>query len=129
TRMKGARFPLGAEEARRRLEGVSVGNRKVGELLDHVEFPIASPTDLLSAIKAQITNVPPHDEEWAIEAVRALEGARYPLTREEAKRRLKGTMAKGMDLSRLVDRLTFPCADPAQLLDQIENAIDGSIMY
>lgn len=124
SRMKGARFPLAKQEAMRRLRGVVVGDTHMEALLEYVDFPIASPVDLLKEIKGQMTNVQPDREEWAIEAAKALEGSSYPLTREEAKERLRGIVVRGTELSSLVDKLCFPCSGPAVLIDQIEDNLN-----
>ena len=124
SRMKSVRFPIGKEEAKLRLKGAMVGDERMEDLLENIDFPIDSPANLLKEIKGQITAVRPDREEWTIEAAKALEGSNYPLTLEEAKERLKGIVVRGADLSRLADKLCFPCADPAELLDQIKDNLD-----
>lgn len=123
TRMKGATFPLERDEATERLRGLKVGGTAIEEILEEVRFPVATPAEMLKAIKNQITSSPPDRESWSIAVVEALEGASYPVGREEARERLEGIVVRGVDLSRLVDRLRFPCT-PAQLLDQIEDHLE-----
>jgi len=123
SRMKGADFPIAREEAKERLKGIKVGGRSIEELLDEVSFPVATPAEMLKAIKNQISTTTPDREEWSIDVARALEGASYPISREEARERLRGIVVRGVELSKLVDRLRFPCM-PAQLIDQIEDQVE-----
>jgi predicted transcriptional regulator len=54
SRLKGARFPLEEEEARSRLEGLTVKGRGIGEILDEVDFPIATPAIMLRQISENL---------------------------------------------------------------------------
>lgn len=50
SRLKGAHFPLDEEEARERLEGVMVKGNDINGILDHMQFPIATPAEMLRLI-------------------------------------------------------------------------------
>lgn len=123
SRVKSTDYPIGLDEARDRLSGIMVGDRPIEELLDHMRFPIDSPSELLKELKNQVAETVPN-EEWSLAVVKALQGAQYPLDKEDARARLKGIVVDGKDLSTLVDKLCFPCIHPAQLLDQIAENLD-----
>jgi predicted transcriptional regulator len=50
SRLKGAHFPLEEEEARERLEGVTVKGNDINDVLDRLQFPIATPAEMLRLI-------------------------------------------------------------------------------
>lgn len=54
SRLKGAHFPLEEEEARERLEGISVKGNDISGILDHMQFPVATPADMLRQISEGI---------------------------------------------------------------------------
>ena len=49
-RLKGAHFPIDEGEARDRLKGLTVKGQEIESILDHMDFPIATPADLLHQI-------------------------------------------------------------------------------
>jgi predicted transcriptional regulator len=125
TRMRGVDFPLTEEEARKRLKGVRVEGQNVLEFLDNIEFPLDTPADLLHAISKQtgVSKVS-SSENWSVKVAKALEGADFPLTKEEAKRRFRGIEIRGKDISRYLNKLKYPMESPTDLLHQISQTLD-----
>jgi len=124
SRMKGARFPLGEDEVSERLRGMKIGGKDIEDILEDIDLPVATPAELLKAIKDQIASSPADREEWTVKVAKALDGASFPLTKEEARARLKGIVVRGTDLSEVADKLCFPCAQPVNLLHQLEDNLE-----
>jgi predicted transcriptional regulator len=54
SRLKGARFPIEKEEARDRLEGMAIREQDIDEILDRIDFPVATPAVLLRLISESL---------------------------------------------------------------------------
>jgi transcriptional regulator len=54
SRLKGAHFPLEEEEARERLEGLTVKGNDINGILDRMQFPLATPAEMLRQISEGI---------------------------------------------------------------------------
>lgn len=54
SRFKGAQFPVDEQEARRRMEGLTIRGKDASEVLDQMEFPVDTPAILLHRISQSL---------------------------------------------------------------------------
>lgn len=120
SRMRGAAFPLDEDDARDRLKGIRADGQGIGEIMDRIRFPVATPAELLHEIGKR-TGGPRGGGEgaWPVEVAKALRDVPFPLSKEGAKESLQGIEVRGKDISALLPRLKYPVETPAALLDQL----------
>ncbi len=120
SRMKGAHVPMGQEDAYERLSGLEIQGRGIFHFLRNVDFPLETPAELLHEISDQVsaTKGTPGDN-WAINVARAVKGADFPLSREEAWKRLRDIDVRGRDVREILVDIDFPLDTPADLLREV----------
>lgn len=123
-RVKGTDFPIKEAEARERLKGIKVGDKGISELLDNVKFPVSTPNDLLMGIASQVeASGANEDREWPVTLAKATEGLSFPLSQEEAEKKLKGFKVGGKDMAGIIPMLKYPVETPADLIHQVSQNI------
>ncbi len=61
---------------------------------------------------------------WPIQVAKLTSNLAFPLSKEEARHKLKGIDVKGEDIGRIIDRLDYPIDSPADLMDKISRATE-----
>lgn len=120
SRTKDVNFPLDKQNAQNILSGIDISGKSVDELLSKVSFPVQTPADLLHGISQTVSEQKgtPGDN-WAVNVARASKDVNFPMSKEQAREKLRGINAYGRDLSEIVDKIKFPVETPADLMHQI----------
>ncbi len=119
-RMKGVNFPIDRDTAASKLRGVKAEGKDISETLGAISFPVDTPADLLHQISQQVGKAKgtPGDN-WAVNVARASNDVNFPLSKEEARSKLKGIDFYGRSIDDLIDKIKFPVDTPADLMHQI----------
>lgn len=122
SRLPGAKFPMDREEASRVLEGLTIGDTSCSVLIEHMSFPIEGPSDLLHQIEKQTCLVAcPPEQQWTLKVLDKLQGASFPMSKEEARSRLQGMRVRGQDLTEMLNDIEFPVASADELISKLSS--------
>jgi predicted transcriptional regulator len=125
SRMRGVAFPLEEEDARRLLEGVSVEGQSITVYLDNIDFPLATPAQLLHEISKQTgAKREVSTADWPLTVAKAAKSINFPLDLETAKEELFDIGIDNTDIGVLLPRLRYPIESPIDLLEQLHQNID-----
>ncbi|NPA05771.1 MAG: DUF2795 domain-containing protein [Crenarchaeota archaeon] len=133
-RLKGVEFPVKKEELKERLKGLYWAGMPIERILDEVEKEeFRSPAELLHELSEAIRKLEERGElpitarrgiNWAVEVLKRLRGAEFPLKKEELAKRLEGLKWHGLDIEAVlkeVEKEEFH--SPAEVLHELSEAI------
>ncbi len=86
--------------------------REIKEGRDHI--------DLIHAIYEQAYDA--MGMVWPVQVLKRIEGADFPIDKQEALNRLRGLNVKGTSVEKLLEHIQFPIPSPANLLKQLREA-------
>jgi len=72
--------------------------------------------------------IPPFARIWTLEVLSLIKGMHFPISeseRDELSERLSGVEIKGMMVSKLVGKISFPVKNPPELLHKLKEAAEG----
>ena len=133
-RLKGLDFPAKKDQIRERLKDLYWHGMPMEKILDEVpKEEFASPAELLHEISEAIKRLEDRGElpvtarrgiNWAVEVLKRLRGAEFPINKEELAKRLEGLQWRGIDIKNLINEVgKDKFESPAEVLHELSGAI------